>query len=118
LRHLIDTVNALKERGIGFRSLTEGIDTTTPAGRLVFHIFGALAEFERDLLRERTQAGLAAAAARGRRGGRPRSMTALKLRTARELRETSGLTLDEIAETVGVSRRTLSRYLGEPVETP
>src|SRR6266567_4579182 len=117
LRHLIDTVNALKERGIGFRSLTEGIDTTTPAGRLVFHIFGALAEFERDLLRERTQAGLAAAAARGRRGGRPRSMTALKLRTARELRETSGLTLDEIAETVGVSRRTLSRYLGEPVET-
>src|SRR5512135_3247749 len=66
LRHLIDTVGALQERGIGFRSLQEQIDTTTSGGRLVLHVFGALAEFERDLIRERTQAGLAAARARGR----------------------------------------------------
>src|SRR5919206_4316257 len=71
LQHLIDVVAALAERGIGFKSLTEQIDTTTPGGKLIFHVFGALAEFERDLIRERTQAGLAAARARGRNGGRP-----------------------------------------------
>jgi DNA invertase Pin-like site-specific DNA recombinase len=73
LPHLIETVAALRERGVGFRSLTEQVDTTTPGGKLVFHVFGALAEFERDLIRERTHAGLAAARARGRTGGRPRS---------------------------------------------
>src|ERR1700730_5068304 len=72
LRHLIDTLTDLDKRGIGFKSLTESIDTTTPGGRLIFHIFGSLAEFERDLIRERTNAGLAAARARGRRGGHPR----------------------------------------------
>ena len=71
LRHLVDTVTGLAERGIGFRSLQEAIDTTTPGGKLVFHVFAALAEFERDLIRERTNAGLAAARARGRHGGRP-----------------------------------------------
>jgi DNA invertase Pin-like site-specific DNA recombinase len=85
LRHLIDTVRALEDRGVGFRSLQEQVDTTTPGGRLVFHVFGALAEFERDLIRERTHAGLAAARARGRRGGRPSVMTAEKLRAARQL---------------------------------
>ena len=70
LSHLIDTVTSLGGRGVGFKSLTEGVDTSTPNGRLVFHIFGALAEFERDLIRERTGAGLAAALARGRKGGR------------------------------------------------
>src|SRR3954469_23048251 len=72
LRHLIDTVTTLKERGIHFRSLQEQIDTATSGGKLVFHFFGALAEFERDLIRERTQAGLEAARARGKVGGRPR----------------------------------------------
>src|SRR5918997_3149488 len=79
LKHLIETVAALAARGIGFKSLTEQIDTTTPGGRLVFHVFAALAEFERDLTRERTQAGLAAARARGRQGGRPSVMTPAKL---------------------------------------
>jgi DNA invertase Pin-like site-specific DNA recombinase len=72
LRHLIDTVTELQERGIGFKSLTESIDTTTSGGKLVFHIFGALAEFEREIIRERTNAGLASARARGRSGGRPK----------------------------------------------
>jgi hypothetical protein len=76
LRHLVDTISGLAERGVGFRSLQESIDTTTPGGRLVFHVFAALAEFEGDLIRERTRAGLAAARARGRRGGRPSVMTA------------------------------------------
>jgi DNA invertase Pin-like site-specific DNA recombinase len=75
LGQLIDTVDSLKERGIGFRSLTEQIDTTTPAGKLTFHIFGAMAEFERSIIRERTRAGLDAARARGRMGGRPRALT-------------------------------------------
>ena len=74
LPHLIETVAALAARGIGFKSLTEQIDTTTPGGKLVFHVFGALAEFERDLTRERTHAGLAAARARGRTGGRPKKL--------------------------------------------
>jgi DNA invertase Pin-like site-specific DNA recombinase len=75
LRHLVDTVTGLAEHGIGFRSLQESIDTTTPGGKLVFHVFAALAEFERDLIRERTSAGLAAARARGRHGGRPSVLT-------------------------------------------
>ena len=71
LKHLIETITSLNERGIGFKSITEAIDTTTSGGKLIFHIFGALAEFERDIIRERTQAGLTAARARGRKGGRP-----------------------------------------------
>src|ERR671916_533654 len=78
LQHLIEVVAALAERGIGFKSLTEQIDTTTPGGKLVFHVFGALAEFERDLIRERTHAGLAAARARGRTGGRPKVLADAK----------------------------------------
>src|SRR5215208_2915808 len=73
LRHLIDTITALQERGVGFKSLTENIDTTTSGGRLVFNIFGSLAEFEREIIKERTQAGLEAARSRGRTGGRPMS---------------------------------------------
>ena len=76
MTHLLQTVSDLEGRGVGFRSLTENIDTTTPTGRLVFHIFGALGQFERDLIRERTNAGLAAAAARGRKGGRPAAASA------------------------------------------
>src|SRR6266511_6021697 len=74
LKHLIDTITTLERQGIGFKSLTENIDTTTSGGKLIFHIFGALAEFERDIIRERTRAGLTAARARGRKGGHPRTM--------------------------------------------
>jgi DNA invertase Pin-like site-specific DNA recombinase len=82
LPHLITTMTDLEERGIGFKSLTENIDTTTSGGKLIFHIFGALAEFERNLIRERTQAGLTAARARGKTGGRPKVLTGRKLRAS------------------------------------
>jgi len=111
LRHLVETVGALEERGIGFRSLTESIDTTTPGGRLVFHVFAALAEFERDLIRERTHAGLAAARARGRRGGRRRVMSAEKLEVARTMYKSGEHTVAAIAATVGVSRASVYRHL-------
>jgi DNA invertase Pin-like site-specific DNA recombinase len=111
LKHLIEVVGQLEERGVALHSITEGIDTSTPGGKLVFHIFGALAEFERDLIRERTMAGLAAARARGRRGGRPTVMTAEKLDVAREMYASKRHTLAAIAETVGVSRATVYRAL-------
>jgi DNA invertase Pin-like site-specific DNA recombinase len=111
LRHLIAIITDLSARQIGFRSLTEGIDTTTPAGRLVFHVFGALAEFERELIRERTIAGLTAARARGRSGGRPRVMTPDKLAVARQLYDGKEHTLEAIAATIEVSRSTLHRHL-------
>lgn len=112
LQHLIETVSALAERGIGFKSLTEQIDTTTPGGKLIFHVFGALAEFERDLIRERTQAGLAAARARGRLGGRPKKLAdAKKLELARTLYEGGQTDIETICATLGVSRATLYRYL-------
>src|SRR5512144_1899309 len=104
LRHLIDTIGALQERVIGFKSLQEQIDTTTSGGKLVFHVFGALAEFERDLIRERTRAGLEAARARGRSGGRPSVMTVEKLRVARELYDAREHTTAQIAAVLGVSR--------------
>ncbi len=113
LRHLIATVNDLAAAGVGFKSLAEGIDTTTPAGRLTFHLFGALAEFERELIRERTTAGLAAARARGRSGGRPRAMTPEKLAVARQMYDSRRHTLAAIGAVVGVSRSTLYRYLGD-----
>ena len=111
LRHLIDIVTGLEARGVGFRSLTEQIDTTTAGGKLVFHLFGALAEFERDLIRDRTIAGLAAARARGRVGGRPPVITVEKLAVARQMRDSKEHTMDAIAATVGVSRATLYRHL-------
>ncbi len=114
LRHLIDTVTALADRGVGFRSIQESIDTTTPGGRLVFHVFAALAEFERDLIRERTHAGLAAARARGRKGGRPSVMTEDKLRVAREMYASGEHTVASIAAVVGVSRASVYRHLAPP----
>jgi DNA invertase Pin-like site-specific DNA recombinase len=117
VRHLTETVNTLAERGVGFRSLTEGIDTTTPAGKLIFHVFAALAEFEREIIRERTRAGLDAARARGRKGGRRPKMTPAKLATARQLYDGKAHTVEQIAEIVGVSRATLYRHL-EPVNQP
>jgi DNA invertase Pin-like site-specific DNA recombinase len=118
LRHLVDTITELEHRGVGFRSLSESIDTTTPGGKLVFHIFAALAEFERDLIRERTRAGLEAARARGRNGGRPSVMTAEKLRVARELYEAREHTTAQIARVLGVSRATLYRHLAPAAPRP
>jgi len=117
-RHLVDTITELEHRGVGFRSLSESIDTTTPGGKLVFHIFAALAEFERDLIRERTRAGLEAARARGRNGGRPSVMTAEKLRAARELYEAREHTTAQIARVLGVSRATLYRHLAPAAPRP
>jgi len=111
LRHLIDTVKALEERGIGFRSLQESIDTTTSGGRLVFHIFGALAEFERSLIRERTRAGLAAARARGRRGGRPRALRGKKVELAYKLYDEKQHTVKEICQILDISKPTLYAHL-------
>jgi len=108
---LIKLVTDLEARGVGFRSLTENIDTTTPAGKLVFHVFGALAEFERNLTRERTRAGLLAARARGRVGGRKRVMTERDVAVAKTLLREGSLTVEEVAEQTGVSMATLYRYL-------
>jgi DNA invertase Pin-like site-specific DNA recombinase len=112
LPHLIETVTALQARSVGLRSLTENIDTTTPGGRLIFNVFGALAAFERDLIRERTKAGLAAAAARGRRGGRKPVVTADKLMRARGLLA-GGLTVREAAARVKVGKTALYQALSE-----
>ncbi len=114
LKHLIETITALEERGIGFKSLSESIDTTTSGGKLVFHVFGALAEFERELIRERTKAGLAAARARGRMGGRPKASslnTDKKVALAQALYEDKNNSIADICATLRVSRSTLYRYL-------
>jgi len=110
LPHLIETVNQLEKSGAGLRSLTEAIDTTTPDGRLIFHVFGALAQFERDLIRERTRAGLAAAAARGRRGGRKLVVTADKLIRAQAL-IAKGLTVREAASRLKIGKTALYEAL-------
>jgi len=111
LSHLIQTTTGLEHRGVGFKSLQEGIDTTTSGGKLVFHIFGALAEFERSLIRERTNAGLKAARARGRNGSRPKLLDTRKLAVAETLLNDPKLTVAEVAEQVGVARSTLYTYL-------
>lgn len=111
VKQLIETVEALGEQGIGFRSLTEAIDTTTNGGRLVFHIFAALAEFERSIIRERTIAGLEAARARGRKGGRPPALSAKDLAVAKALLRDPEITVSEIARRLGVVPSTLYRHL-------
>lgn len=111
LGHLIEVVGQLQDRGVGFRSLQENMDTTTAGGQLIFHIFGALAEFERALIRERTNAGLAAARARGRVGGRPRRLTREQVQMARQLMTAGKSNVAEIAEALHVSRATLYRAL-------
>lgn len=111
LRHLIETVTALEERKVGFRSLRENIDTTTPGGRLVFHLFGALAQFEREIIRDRTVAGLASARARGRQGGRPPKLSSDQIRTARRLYDERQHTVEQIGQMFGVSRTAIYRAL-------
>jgi DNA invertase Pin-like site-specific DNA recombinase len=110
LPHLITTMTDLEERGIGFKSLTENIDTTTSGGKLIFHIFGALAEFERNLIRERTQAGLTAARARGKTGGRPKVLTGRKLSIAQDLYDRRH-PIAEILQTLKVSKATFYRSI-------
>lgn len=112
LSHLITLVADLSEKGIGLRSLTEQIDTTTPSGKLIFHIFGALAEFERNLIRERTFAGLAAARARGRMGGRPSvRVTDSRVQLAVKLFDDKTNDVRDICRTLGISRASLYRYV-------
>ena len=111
LKDLIEIIAGLEKRGAGFRSLQESIDTTTSGGRLIFHVFGALAEFERNLIRERTRAGLEAARARGRKGGRPRKLDEKKLQLAYRLYDEKKYTIKEICHILGVAKPTLYAYL-------
>ena len=113
LPHLIETMTSLATRGVGFRSITEAIDTTTPGGRLVFHLFGALGQFERDLIQERTRAGLVAAALRGRKGGRKPVVTGERLERARTF-IAKGLTVREAATRLKVGKTALYEALCAP----
>lgn len=117
MRQLIDTVEDFQARKIGLRSLTEAMDTTTAGGMLIFHVFGALAEFERSLIRERTMAGLAAARARGRVGGRPPGLNAQQKAMAVALMKDRTIPMDTIAAQLGVASSTLYRHFpgGRPV---
>jgi len=111
LKNLVEIVHELEERGIGFQSLTESIDTTNAGGKLVFHVFAALAEFERNLIRERTIAGLTAARARGRKGGRKVKMAISDVRKASAMLLDPMMTKTEVANHFGVSRVTLNAAL-------
>lgn len=123
LKDLVEIVHDLDQRGIGFRSITEAIDTSSSGGRLVFHIFAALAEFEHNLIRERTMAGLAAARARGRRGGRKPALSQADTKKAAAMLSDPAITKTEVAKHFGISRVTLNAalarqgYDGPPSET-
>ncbi len=110
LKHLIQTVNELSDREVGFESLEENLDTTTAGGKLLFHIFGALAEFERELIRERTNAGLKAARARGRNGGRPKSLSESDEKMVKKLMDDKTISIKDICNQFGISRSTLYKY--------
>ncbi|MCH3975515.1 MAG: recombinase family protein [Bifidobacterium tibiigranuli] len=107
VQNLVDLMNLLQSRGVGFKSLTENMDTTTPGGVLIFNVFAAMAQFERDLIRERTNAGLQAARARGRKGGRPSKLSGKERVRIRELYQSRALTVQEIADKYHVSRKTI-----------
>ena len=117
IRDLIDWVTRLEEEGIGFKSLQELIDTTTSSGKLVFHIFAALAEFERNLIRERTNAGLAAARARGKLGGRKKSLTANEQKRAVEMYNRKNHTVQQICKMMNITKPTLYAYIREEQES-
>ena len=111
LKHLIDLVGKLEDRNIGFKSLQEAIDTTSSGGKLIFHIFGALAEFERNLIQERTKAGLAAARARGKKGGRPKALNDQQIQLVVRLYNERKNSIKEICEMMKISKPTLYSYL-------
>jgi len=111
LKHLIEMVNELGEKKMGFKSLSESIDSTTANGKLIFHVFSAISEFERDLIRERTKPGLEAARARGENGGRPRKFTPEKTKMAKQLHADKTLKISDILSTLGVSRAVFYKML-------
>jgi len=115
--HLIEMIQELEKRGVGFQSLTEKIDTTTAGGRLIFHLFGALAEFERDLIRERVQAGLKSARARGRKGGRPGVSEETKA-MAKTLLADKSLSVKQICDRLGIAKSTLYKHAGSKSQSP
>jgi DNA invertase Pin-like site-specific DNA recombinase len=111
LRNLIELVGVLEEQKVGFRSLQEAMDTSSSGGKLIFHVFGALAEFERNLIRERTNAGLTAARARGRKGGRPKRLNDQKRKLAVQLYRDRKHSVDEVCQMMGISKPTLYSYV-------
>lgn len=117
MKQLIETVEELEERRIAFKVIREAIDTTTPGGKLTFHLFGALAEFERSLIRERTTAGLAAARARGRVGGRPPALSAEDIIAAKAMLRDPDITVKQVATRLGVAPSTLYKHLPAPRST-
>lgn len=118
LKQLIELVAMFNQKGIGFKSLKETIDTTTSTGKLVFHIFAALAEFERDIIHERTRAGLEAARARGRKGGRRRSLLPRDVQALKKLYDSRTMPVSQICRTFHIGRTTLYRYVNEAKEEP
>ena len=110
-QHLLQTVTHLQERGIGFKSLQENIDTTTSSGKLIFHIFASLAEFERDIIRERTQAGLSAARARGRVGGRPAKLGADQIALLKKLHADKSTSIQSLLDMFKIKKATLYKYV-------
>jgi DNA invertase Pin-like site-specific DNA recombinase len=111
LKDLVQTVKDFEDMGVGLRSLTESIDTTSNTGKLIFHIFASLAEFERELIRERTFAGLSSARARGRIGGRPKKITPEKIIQMKEMHKDTKIEISEMCKTFGIARNTLYKYL-------
>jgi DNA invertase Pin-like site-specific DNA recombinase len=111
LRHLIDIADDLNRRGIALKSITESIDTSTPSGRFLFNVLGALGQMEREIIVERTRAGLQAAAARGRRGGRPAALDDAKIRAARAMMASGSMSAAEVAQQLGCAASTLYRHL-------
>jgi DNA invertase Pin-like site-specific DNA recombinase len=110
-RQLLETVEDFEQRGIGLKTITQNIDTTNAGGRLIFTVFSAIAEFEREIIRERTLAGLDAARSRGRKGGRPRALTEKDLKQARALLADPEISVEDVARRLGVGTSTLYRYL-------
>ncbi|PWY55654.1 transposon DNA-invertase [Legionella qingyii] len=113
LKHLISYVSKLEEKGIGFHSVTEAINTETPSGKFMFHVFGALSEFERNLIKERTLAGLEAARARGRQGGRPEKLSGEQKELVRTLYANKKHSIQSICKMVGVGKTTLYKYINQ-----
>ncbi|HEY9641223.1 MAG TPA: recombinase family protein [Coleofasciculaceae cyanobacterium] len=113
LPHLVQVVTELGAKGIEFKSLQETIDTSSATGKLVFHLMASMAQFERDLIRERTNAGLTAARARGRQGGRPQALTAEQVKIGRSLAANPDLSVDDICRTLGCSRSTYYRQIAK-----